>query len=514
MSRLSIFEKNKIVNVLFGMVIIILSLWIAHINLVQYKVGLNADVASDGLLASIMWKSKQWIPEEWYVASETRLMGIANVAAIFYGLTNNMCLSMGLACMCGSVFIIGSLLCLCKALEYDCTQSLLFACGILILPNNKEQLELLYIYAGYYAFHIGLYFITLSIYVNLLKRKKINNYGIIIVFGMCFIFGAQGVRGILMITGPLLAVELLRRIYEWYCNGRIKKEDQKVTVFVFLLNFFSFLGSMLPVSVGYPLSRNIRNAPQKFLKVVIPDFFAAMYWKELSLLEKTIWVGCLLTVVYFTVSILFKGCKKQIVKEEEWVYLNFVTSVFLTIAALTFTTVGSSSRYFTVIFFAIAMGISKLWKNSGEVVKGFLGVGLFIILICNCIRIYYPLATDKGYADSDYIQISNYLVEEGYENAYTTFDHANVMTVMGDGQVQVSAVSSLSTMEVNKWLSSRNWYVPNVRKESKTAYIVSDVREAEFDEFLQVHHNDIEFKIKIGGFSIYGSDINFSKLTD
>ena len=131
----------------------------------------------------------------------------------------------------------------------------------------------------------------------------------------------------------------------------------------------AFLGSKIPISVGYPLSRNIRKSPQKLFEIVLPDFFSSISWSDISFLEKIVFGVCLALVLCLTCYIIWKGIKKQDVKSEEWIFLNFMVSVFLTIAALTFTTVDSSSRYFVVIYFTIAMVIVVLWSMRKNLIK-------------------------------------------------------------------------------------------------------------------------------------------------
>lgn len=506
-------EKN-IINIILICLIFFLVIILGYINLVQYKIGLNADIAAEGLLAREIWESKEWIPDNWYFSSESKLIGVTNLAAILYGMTQSMCLAMGLGCIVGIIFVLWSMHFLCRELEFDNTQKLWMILLILLLPNNKDQLELLYLFAGYYTFYVGAYFITLSFYIRLIKGKHIKWHWMIVLFLLHFIMGAQGVRGILMIAGPLAATETVRRVYLLYCKRGWRKEDNLITGFAIILNVLGFFGGLLPISVGYPLSRNIRKAPQKFFEIVMPDFFATIDWENISLLEKIAFTGCLFLVLYFVIRIILKGYNKQKIQENEWIFLNFFVSVFLTIAALTFTTVESSSRYFTVIFIAIAMAITILWENSNGLVKSGLVVAITIVLVGNSNRVYLPMLLDKSFENNDYVKVCDYLIEEGYENSYTTFDHANRMTLSGDGKVQISAVSSLANMEACKWLSCRKWYVPNVSEESKTAYIVSDYRSQEFDSFYQEHQDTVKYKTKIGNFSIYGSDYNYSKLTD
>ena len=167
-----------------------------------------------------------------------------------------------------------------------------------------------------------------------------------------------------------------------------------------------------------------------------------------------------------------------------------------------------------VIYFAMAMAIVILWGKKKNFIKYSFLFMMIIIFIGNGKRIYRPMIMDQSYKNSVYMEIGDYLFREGYENAYTGFEHANTITIMNDGKVQVSAIASFSDMGVNKWLSSKKWYVPNVPKESRTAYLVTEARLEEFAPFLEEHEEELEYKTKIGDFYIYGSDYNYSKLTD
>ncbi|MDD6072460.1 MAG: hypothetical protein PUC12_16860 [Clostridiales bacterium] len=96
--------------------------------------------------------------------------------------------------------------------------------------------------------------------------------------------------------------------------------------------------------------------------------------------------------------------------------------------------------------------------------------------------------------------------------AYSTFDNANTITVLTNGKVRVAAVASLEKMDICKWMSSTQWYVPNVPFEEKTAYIIPESKIEEFNKFLKNHEGDVEFSTKIGSYLIYTSEYNFSRL--
>ncbi len=98
--------------------------------------------------------------------------------------------------------------------------------------------------------------------------------------------------------------------------------------------------------------------------------------------------------------------------------------------------------------------------------------------------------------------------------AYTTFEHANMLTALSDGKVTVAPVASVEKMDVCKGLSCKEWYVPNVPREMKTAYVITEAEMENFQEFLLLHKEEMSFLIQIGNYHIYGSNYNFSTLNE
>lgn len=507
-------KHNNLINIILAFSILFIGMVFVYVNIVQYKVGINADIAAEGLLAKVMWESKEWIPTEWYASTETRLITPANFASLFYGITKNICLSMGISCTIVGGVIIGSLWYLCKQIPFTKTQELLIIFLVLMLPNNRIIIELMFIHAGYYATHVALYFLTLAMYVKMLKREKVGMAEILFNLLLHFLLGIQGTRGILIITGPLLAVEFIRHIYMWWCGQREKLEDIVIGCFVFASNIVGYFGGKFSLSVKLPMSRNIRKAPLKFGEEIIPNFLNVFSWGSLSLVEKISYAVCLCLIVYLAIDIMVKGIKRKRVKEEEWIFFNFFISVILTTAALTFTTIEVANRYFVVIYFAMAIGIAILMKRDVKIVKKSLIIVIGILFVANCYRVYYPMIAEHNYEQNAHMQVGEYLLQEGYEYGYSDFANANTITVYSDGKIQVSAIDTFSEMNICKWLTSNKWYVPNVPQNSKTAYIVPDHKLNEIEEFINKNPGAVEFKTQIGHLYIYGSEYNYSKLTD
>ncbi len=112
--------------------------------------------------------------------------------------------------------------------------------------------------------------------------------------------------------------------------------------------------------------------------------------------------------------------------------------------------------------------------------------------------------------ETDAYTVGKYLEENNYHIAYSTFDNANSITVLTNGRVQVSAVASVDKMDICKWMTSTEWYVPNVPFMDRTAYIIPKSEQERFGEFLNEHENEVYLEQEIGDYFIYASEYNFS----
>ena len=374
--------------ILIVLIIVLVSIFI-FINLFRYKQGLNADVAAEGLLAKEIWDTKQWIPDTWYTSTETKIISTANWSALFYGLTGSMCQAMGWGCILGMFFLLLSVGYFANVLKFNGIQKLLLIALCLLLPNSLAEIQMIYTHASYYVVYLTLFFLTLGWYVCLLKNEQ-KIWGIsALVYMLHFLVGAQGVRGILIVSGPLIALEMIRRMYLVYREKKIDKQEHRITIAVLFTLIIGFVGCQLPFSIGQSMSRNIRNAPAKFVNQILPQFMDTMVWKQISIIEKISVVICLVIVLGLSMSILIKGIKRENIKLEEWCYLMCVLSVALTAMALTFTTVESSSRYYILIFFAMAMALVILWER--RLLYRWIIIAIIVITFAgNIVRVYIP----------------------------------------------------------------------------------------------------------------------------
>lgn len=511
-------KKKGILTLLLLLGIVVFLIVIGIVNLFHFTYGLNADISSDTLLGSLIWDSKEILPSTWYVARETRIICTPNVAALFYGLTHNMMLSTGLACTTMTILILCSFFYFGKSLNFSIRENLLFAFLCLIIPSTFIILELLYLFASYYAVHVVIFFLTLGMYIRAVRGEM--KWSRLVVGGglLALVLGIQGARGILVIYAPLFGMEILRGLYRLYCKEEWKKTDCFVGLWVVGLLIISFIGMTFPISVGQELSRNIRNGFTKLFTIVIPNVGAAMGFGSNHTADKICMVVFLLVTAYLLIDIFYRMFRKKEIEMLEWGFLVICASLAVSVIMVSFTTVDTTERYYFQYIFVMACSIVLLFRKLKQYAK--LRAGAYV---CTCLVIvvivierfsfrYFPILKEEEPIKNDIYQVVTYLEEKELYTAYSTFYFANTITILSNGEIRAAAVDSVSNMGICRWMTSTDWYVPNVPFEAKTAYVIPESVMGDFDEFLAMHGDDMQFEAQIGSYFIYSSEYNFSRM--
>lgn len=515
-------KKENIVSGLLLLGIAVFLLMIIVTNVCHFTYCLDADISSEVVLAREIWDVKQLVPDTWYISTEARIIGTPNLAAPFYGLTHNMVLAMGLACSVMTLLITFSMFFFGKSLGLKFQDNLLFIFMGLAVPVLFDFLEMLYLFTGYYASHIISLFLTLGVYVAALGGKRINRGIFILSILLALVLGIQGVRGILVFYGPLFGMEVIRNLYRIYCREKADKMDLFVSVWVAVMLALSFIGTLFPVSVEQEMSRNIRKGFQKLFTIVIPNMGIAIGLKAANPAEKIALVFMLLLVLYLVLDTLWRMCRKRKIEAVEWAFLVICASPVITALMMAFTTFDTAERYYFmftyVMAFAVVLAFGKLRRSHSRwteiALSLLLSLSVVVIAVSNLIAIYVPIMNSEEPPQTEDNEIAGYLEKNDFHIAYSTFHRANNLTVLSNGKVRGAAISSLDKMNVSKWLSSYNWYVPNLPYEEKTAYIIPETEMEDFAKFLEIHGEEMQFETQIGKYSVYSSDYNFSNLED
>lgn len=482
-------------------------------NLFHYNYKMNSDIASEAILGKMIWESGQILPKGWYGSNEVRILCAPDLAALIYGITHDMNLSMGIACCAMTALVLASIVFFAKTMGMGRKYRLLMAFLCLMIPSGFTSLELTCLFASYYAVHVIALFSTMAVYGRWIKTGAAGRMGVILCGLLALCLGVQGVRGILVTYGPLFGMELIRHLYLSYSRQKRKKSDWLISLWAAALLFLSFLGTLAPISIGQGFSRNIRNGFTKLLTVVIPDMGKAVGFSYTGTLGK-ICLGILLLISAAVLGeILLRMLQRKQIRAEEWVYLIVCSSPVVTALIVAFTTVESSERYYFILVFMIAYGVVLAYLQSGFKVQTAAAAVMLTLAVVNFSGVYLPVLSSQDPAASELLDAVCFLKEKGYSRGYAGFENANAMTVLSNGAVQVAPVASVSRMDICKWLSSTDWYVPNVPFEEATAYIITEAEMEEFQKFLADKGENVFCLLThIGKYYIYGSAYNFSTL--
>lgn len=503
--------REKLFPILIGILILLAFVTIVYVNLFRFNYSMNSDIASDAILARLIWESKEWIPDSWYVSTETKVFSMPNLAALVYGITGNMNLSAGISCVILSAGVLVSGYYLAKCMKLSPINIGLFLLLCLIFPNNFTLVELLYLFASYYAPHTIVLFITLGIYAKALEGKFSITAAVTAIL-LEVMLGVQGVRGILVIAGPLMMVEIFRNLYLLYCRKHPVKKDIYLLIWSICLVAAGFLGGLFPGSVGQSFSRNIRRAPEKLFEQVIPHMLQGLGFNVARGVEVVVLITALALFTIMIGFILYKLWKREEISSKEWIFLVFTAAPLAAVAILTVTTVESSDRYFYGFIFAISLAIVLLFERPYRWLKGICMVLVLGIFILHYNKIYIPIMMSEEPPVNDIRQVVEYLDEQGFKQGYATFGHANTMTVYSNGHIRIAAIDQPAKMNICKWMSSTDWYVPNVPFEERTAYIITERELEEFQTFLDKYGDTVEKEIQIGIYHIFSSDYNYSNM--
>ena len=184
--------KNSEVNrkhiceyLLIAAIIVVVGL-IVYTNLFHYCYKMNADIAAEAVLARLIWESGEWVPKSWYPSTEPKIWAVPNLAALIYGITSNMVLSMGIACIIMTIGIMLSAYFFISKFSFERTEKLTFLLLCLITPNLWD---LYYLFASYYALYVMIMFFTLGVYAQLISRKQSHVLWLVITIILSFMIG-------------------------------------------------------------------------------------------------------------------------------------------------------------------------------------------------------------------------------------------------------------------------------------------------------------------------------------
>lgn len=512
---------------LWGM-LLLLAGSMMFLNLFRYTVQMDSDIAAEGLNARAIWEYQSLIPQTFYHSSETRILNVNLIGAVMYGITGNMNLSMGIACCVMLALLLGCYGWLLRKTGFERVELAASLVLLLAFSGNLRHAQILYLWAAYYAIHCILMLISLIVWLNAVHGSGGWKLQLPAAVLLAFLIGLSGMRGILICYAPLFLTEVLRWLSCLLIQKQIDRAHLRSGLCAALLLAGTFLGSRLPTSVGVSTSRNIRHGFSKLCTEVFPDAWECLvtgaenpFRKVLILIFLGLTVGSVGTLAFSygkrkwakhqeKAPVLIEETEKG--RDRRRVLLFFAVSWLVSVLMGTFTTTDSVWRYYFMSYFLLSYGtvcMGKEWKKrAGGIIRPAVFALTFLFSVLTWQQEVLPFLRDPA-MNEEYEEITAWMQENGIRYGYSTYDSANAMTVSCNGAVQISAVANLGTMEICKWLTDKNWYVPQLPVEMETAYIIPTEKTGEFQSVLE-QHDDIKQALQTEQYTVYVSPHNYT----
>lgn len=177
---------------------------------------IDPDSYADTVVARYMWEQKTLFPEGWVFGNQYYVVATPVLAALFYGLTGSMNLSMALATTTMTLLLLIALTWLLRSF-LDWTQTLaglttLVAATLVAMDLRfKPEGQLLFVIASYYSCYLLTLLVVWGDYIQgLFKGKQTFCPAFFLGLVLSLATGMQSIRQTCIMVMPLLAFECLR----------------------------------------------------------------------------------------------------------------------------------------------------------------------------------------------------------------------------------------------------------------------------------------------------------------
>lgn len=208
-------RRDKWISLLAGLGLLAFLAVFALLNFRYLTVFCDGDVYADMELAREIWRQKTLFPASWIFGNQYYVIATPVLAALFYGLTGSLNLSMALATTAMGLLLLLSLDWmlfpfvprrshrLCALLFFTAAP---MGTRLLLEPEG----QLFFVMASYYACYLITLFFVFGDYSRALERPESSRTGAhVLSLALSFACGMQSLRQTAVMVLPLLALEAL-----------------------------------------------------------------------------------------------------------------------------------------------------------------------------------------------------------------------------------------------------------------------------------------------------------------
>lgn len=416
-------------------------LTILSINFSRNPAFYDTDMYSDMIYAQQAWRDHSLFPDGWVFGNQVYVVATPVLAALFYGITEDSFMAMGLASTVMALLILASFYWMLKPLPLRrssrvCCLAAFMAVTLFAHDPIYETRgwQLLFTLCSYYS----CYLITLFLAFGCVLRRDamLNGRGLVILAVICMLSlgtGMQSLRQTAVMVCPLLAVEFLRLGYDIVSKRNIRWRSFVPVGAIILCNL---AGVLIIRSIPVPqheIFGEIRiEHPLKMVKKVILSVnkAASLLVTDDSILKLAGGAACLLLMAVGVIWLVFRKQEKILT-----ILFLFVSSIGAIFAIDIMTTMGVRNIYFFQLFPLFALTVAFLYELGGEWMRRLIAIGMVLLMILGIQQGMIPALTE-AYGPDPYEEVADMLEEKGIRTIYANWNEGEEIALASDGAIR------------------------------------------------------------------------------
>lgn len=263
-------SMKKICYTLSCLIILIFTVF-CIINFIGFEGFCDSDMYQDAYIAKLMWDGKSIFPSNWTFGNQYFVMAVPNIAAIVYGITGSINLSMIMATTIHTILIMGAFVYLLLPLTYNKSSTgknrmengyyTLFALLCLLTAVtgvdivNTHQGQLFFLTVSYYSSYLITVFFVYGVYLRFLfGEKKTSKLEYILALLFSIATGMQSLRQTAIMVMPIILFEAVRFFYK-IATKTYTKKDWSVTLRMAILSIVNVVAYLVVAVIIKPSHR-------------------------------------------------------------------------------------------------------------------------------------------------------------------------------------------------------------------------------------------------------------------
>ncbi len=457
---------------------------------------MDADMASEIILAKECFLNKTFLPRSWDYATEIRMLNNQLISAPLFLFTNNWVIIKGLTVLFSSLTIPLTLLFLLNQINIKSLWVKLFCCLISIAPWSFIHWDFLQ-FGGYYIPHVSIAFLTVGLFFGMIKNNKMHNKRLFTFYCVCYCIlslhnGLSGIRYLVQFHLPLFLTIVPYYIVRMFKNeGRVKIKDllvnNKPVYYACIGLAICIVGFVLNTMVIYKIfsikENNVVDRFNNFGAVTIESWLGAIFsvLGFRGMVSYTSPAGFVDILIYvFVVLFLMFTCYYIKLKTFDINYfvvifavVSFVFNAFINVNVTFY-----KSRYFLTYIFWIIPCIAIFIEEQTflELYRFIFGVVCGILFLTSTFLTYVTVLSTSINGNTH--ELVKFLKDSDYDYGYSIFWTGNNLTFLTNGKIEFVNFydNNFENVEFDKhaWLVSKRIYDYNYKRTQKLILVLEN----------------------------------------